>query len=523
LNRVRKLYVEEAHIPITRNPENPAQYEFLVAREPFPLFSGGVGAGKTTALIWRCIALSVSSPYFGDMSGNVGLMGRYSLKAFGKTTYPELIKWLPRSWIRKEWKSDGILELKNESVIHFTHFEDMEHLQSYNIGWCAIDQLEQVPEEVFSGIAFERLRLKFFNRFDWTNGNKVPVQPPVAIPVHSVFSTCNPKRGWVYDLYVRNALKLISPDQDIRAQYKPAFRMITVSTDANAMFLPNQYIAHQKTNMSSREYSRRVLGKWDAFEGQVYEDFSDDFVLEKRYIPHPSWKIYIGLDHGGTGTAPKNNTTNITAAVFVAVEERPGEWPKIHVFDELYLKSSTIEETVAEIDHKLKAIATMQKLNYPDVMGIGDHPKVYAWRCDPSMNRRSGDTVETIMEAYMRHASDRGFNMPLAPGDNEVESGIHKIAWMFRKGMVDICPHCVNFIAEHHGYEYGENEKPKRGQADHTCDDFRYLCSAIPLWWKNFQIKPKETIVDQHMRHLRELEQGGTRLDRVGERSYVSG
>ncbi len=518
-SRTHPLYIEEAsRIPVMRNPENPAQYEFLTAKEPFVLFSGGVGAGKTAAFCWRAIALSVTTPYFGDMSGNVGLLGRYSLTSFYKTTYPELKKWLPASWIRKWYAKDGIIELRNESIIHFTHFDDMEHLHSYNIGWAGIDQLEQVPEEVFTGIALERIRMKYFNRYMYVgrNGQKIPLNPPVALPVHTVFATCNPKRGWVYDVFVRNAEYRKSPDPDIQAKFNPSFRLISVSTGANAMFLPEQYIDNQKANMSEREYRRRVLGTWDAFEGQVYEDFSDDFVLKKRLIPRPEWKLYIGIDHGGTGTAPKSNANNITAVVFVAIEERPGDWPKIHVFDELYLPSSTIEETVEAIDHRLRAIMTAQRIHYPEECKevVAEHPKITAWRCDPSMNRRSGDTVETIMEAYMRHASDRGFTMPLAPGDNELESGIHKIAWMFRRKLVDICPHCANFISEHHNYEFGENEKPKRGQADHECDAFRYTCSAIPLWWKNFQIKPKETVVDMHLRKLREQQNGGTRLDR---------
>ena len=40
---------------------------------------------------------------------------------------------------------------------------------------------------------------------------------------------------------------------------------------------------------------------WDIFEGQVYCDFKDELILEKKLIPHPSWDVYVGIDHGGTG------------------------------------------------------------------------------------------------------------------------------------------------------------------------------------------------------------------------------
>ena len=68
--------------------------------------------------------------------------------------------------IRKHYRIDGILELINGSVLHFTHFDSMEHLQSYNIGFAAIDQMEQTDWEVFKSIGYERTRLKTLARYD---------------------------------------------------------------------------------------------------------------------------------------------------------------------------------------------------------------------------------------------------------------------------------------------------------------------------------------------------------------------
>lgn len=466
--------------------------EFLTATEPFPLFSGGVGAGKTAAFCWRAIALSVSTPYFGDLSGNTGLMGRYSMTSFMKTTYPELMKWLPRSWIRKYHKKDGILELKNESVIHFTHFDDMEHLHSYNIGWAGIDQLEQVPEEVFKGVGYERIRLTALNRFD-QNGR--PVDPPAQLAYQTLFATCNPKRGWVYDKFVLNEEYRKSSVPKIREKYNPSYRLISVATYENQKFLPSGYISRQKADMSQREYNRRIEGHWDAFEGKIYDDFGTHLILDQNMVPHPSWPIHIGIDHGGAGQVPSNRANNISAVSFFAVKERPGELPIIHVFAELDLPASTIEENVAAIDNKLKGIATAMKMHYnaEECSRISDRPPVRAWRCDPSMNRKNGDTPETIMETYMRHAADRGLNMPLAIGDNSIDTGLQKITWLFRKGLVAVNPGCSFFINSHNTYEYGINEQPAKGQDDHHCDGFRYNLSSLPLWVKNMKMpaKPK--------------------------------
>lgn len=506
----QKLYLEDAAIRITRNPDNQQQIEFLKATEPFVLFSGGVGAGKTAAFVWRAIALSSDSSFFGDMSGNVGLMGRYSMTSFMNTTYREVIKWLPRSWVRKYYKKDGMLELKNESVIHFTHFDTMEHLHSYNVGWVGIDQFEQVPEEVFKGLAYERIRLTALNQFD-SNGR--PLDPPAHLDYQTVFATCNPKRGWVYDLFVKNEEFRKAQDDRVRARYNPNYRLISVTTHENQRFLPTGYTQRQRTDMSEREYRRRVMGEWDAFEGQVYEDFNDDLVLEENRIPHPSWKFYVGIDHGGTGSVPANRSINITSVVFAAVKERKGDWPLIHVFDELTLQSSTIEETVEAIDNKLKGIATAMRMHYPreSTDKIGERIPVTAWRCDPSMNRRTGGaekaTVETTAEAYMRHAALRGFNMPLAMGDNSVNSGIQKVSWLFRKGLIIVNPSCSDFITAHQTYEYGNNEQPAKGQFDHPCDAGRYMLSAVPFWWSDFRLPDdNETIVDKELRRLKQKE-----------------
>ena len=504
ISKTRKLYLEEAAIRITKNPDNAKQLEFLTCKVPFPLFSGGVGAGKTAAFCWRAIALSTDSSYFGDMSGNVGLLGRYSMTSFKKTTYIELMNWLPRSWIRRYHEKDQILELRNESVIHFTHLDEAEHLHSYNLGWAGIDQLEQIPEEVFKYIAYERIRL---TRLDRRDAFGRPVDPPVNLDYQTVFGTCNPKRGWVYDRFIKNEMYKNSPDKKTRKLYNPNYYVINVQTDENARFLPESYLERQKSDLSKREYNRRVLGMWDAFEGQVYTDFSDDLILPQNKAPRPDWKLYVSIDHGGTGAAPSNKSTNMTNVLFMSVKERPGEWPIIHMHDELVLASSTIEQTVARIDDKLKAIATQMRMHYNELCTmIGEHPRVSAWRCDPSMNRRSGDTVETVAEAYMRHAMVRGFQMPLAPGDNSLDSGIEKVSWLFRKKLVLVNPRCRDFAEAHRTYEYGKNDRPAKNQNDHSPDNFRYICSAIPLWWGDFALPTdSESIAAKHIRHLEEM------------------
>ncbi len=505
----RNLELDEL-IKIKLPPFNENQWKFVTSTTPFGCYNGGFGSGKTTALVWKVEVLCIDTPnIFGNLAGNVGLMGRYSITDFEKTTLIELLKWLPRQWIRKHYIKDGKIELWNESIIMYTHFDDVEHIKSLgiNIGFAAIDQMEQVKREVFDEIAYERIRLTTLNRYNYTKDGKIPIEPPVPLNYQMVFGTSNPKRGWVHDKFAKNEDYRTSKDPEIQKLYNPDYQLINSSTYENEKNLPPQYIARQKRDKSKREFARSVLGLWDAFEGQIYEDFTDDLINDKNIVPAPWWNIYVGLDHGGTGSPGNNYANNVTYICFGVEEYRENKPPMILIYDELFLPSSTIEETVIAIDEKLKSHKTAQLIYYPTYFQqFGDqaetpHPKVNAWRCDPTMNRNRSDADESIMECYMRFAMMHGFEMPLANGDSKIAAGIQKVSWLFRKKLMRVNPRCKWFIETHKSYEYGLNEKPADKQDDHPCDAGRFMLSACPVWTAVFDIpEVEESIIQKDMR-----------------------
>lgn len=476
---------------------NPHQLAFVTSRAKFSLGAGGYGSGKTTALVIRCIAFCIDTPWFGDLAGNRVFLGREKEKDLITTTLKDLMLYLPRNWIRKQYKKDGIIVLNNDSEIWYKHLSGYEHLQSMNVGHAFIDQAEQVKWEVFRALATDRTRMTTLRRFD---DNGLPVQPPVPFTMNGVSLVCNPRRTWLYPKFVLNEeyAKAVN-DPEARALYNPRYKLFDIPVIGNVAHLPSDYIEAQRKDKSDADFERDVLGSWSKFEGQIYVDFTDDLVLSENRVPHPDWPIYIGIDHGGTGTTDQRKSINITAVVFFALEHRTNGWDKVHIFDELYLPGSTIEETVAEIDTKLK----MLKLQRESVYGMsntfnGIRENVAAWRCDPSMRRKSGDTTESLIDAYIRHSSLRGMPMPICPGDNDIATAIHRVSWMFRKKLVDVCPKCKNLISELRSWEYGNNEKPAAHQADHAINAFQYGASAVPMWHQRFDIHDgKKTLVQK--------------------------
>jgi len=519
-----EIYAEDAPI-FAELTLNPKQGEFVVDKTPFLLASGGKGGGKTVALAAKTIALLTNSELFGDMSGNVGCIGRYREQDLINTTMREMWNWFPQSWIRKQNRDEGWLELYNESVLFTMHFSNLSNIVSLNAGFVAADQIEEVPLEIFDELAYNRIRLKTMKRY--RSGTQTLIKPKFSdvepydcvstdpeelaavLNFQTIFGVANPRPSTLYQRFYKNEEYRKSDDPELHALYNPNYKFMEIPTTENAKHLPPDYISRQKHDKTARQYARDVLGQPNAFEGVIHTDFTDDLINDTNIYPHPSWKMYVGIDHGGSGFTNAGQTINITGVVFKAVEPRAGAFDMVHTIDELYLAGATIEETVAAIDTKLQAIQTGVAAAYHiDKHKLDYRFPVEAWRCDPSMAKRYGDSSETIMERYMRFAEMRGLDMPLAPGDNDVDGGIEKINWLHRNKLERVNPKCINYISEHRAYEYGDNEKPKSQQADHEITANRYICSALPFWFQEYEMpRPQKSrmqeAIDRHQKSTR--------------------
>ncbi len=514
---------------------NDTQREFIQNKSKYSCMSGGVGSGKTTALVWRMLMLMTSSPYFGDMNGNIGIVGRLQMSDLEKTTMKEFWRWLPRGWLKHWWKKDNIIELWNESILHLSHFDSIEHLQSYNVGFVAVDQMEQISWDVWKALAYERTRNKVLTRYDDKGIRVVPTFDDkgdclsedsevlaTVLQYQPSFGVCNPRPCWVYDKFVKNDMYMKSPIEEVQKLYNNKYYLITSSTIENLRNLPEDYIDNQRRDKSDKEFRRSVLGLWDAFEGQIYEDFADDLILENDYVPAPWWKLYVGIDHGGSGATDAKQSVNITSITFIAEEKREGMWSRIHVFDELYLPSNTIEENVAAIYNKLSALAVKMRIHYgyKACEHFRNLPKVEGWRGGHDMNRRRGDSDESVMETYMRHASMMGMDMPLTVGETDIQQRIHKMAWFMRKKLIDFNPSCINAIEAHRNYTYGKDEKPQEGQNDHPCESTAYATSAVSMWWMDFTLpKHGESLVEKELRKAKSGNDTG--YDPIYGRNYA--
>ncbi len=438
------------------------QRSFATSRSRFPLSLGGMGSGKSLSLIMRCLFLMTETPYFGNMAGNVGLLGRDTLKNLKRTTMADFFEFCPPDLIAHWDKQEGFVDLKNGSRLYFVHFEVQNDFRSMNLGFAAFDQIEDIPEKVWDEVSTHRLR-RTEGRLE---GN--------PIEFHTAFGVANPCSNWVSQVWQANELLLSSKDEESRKLYDPDYLVVHSSVEDNREHLPPDFIPNmqKKYAKTPKKAAMFMAGEWGALEGSTYDSWSDSLILEENIVPSTELDVVLGLDHGGS--APK-------AMVWVAIESLLNGRSMLHVYDELYERGCGTAEFITKVDEKLQWHAQQRNLN---------RIRESILRCvhDPSMSQtldykktELGKRKITILDTYNQHVLDRGFILPFVPGNNDIDVGTDKVNWIFANSLVKVNPKCVNFIREHKGLlnDPDKDGKPKDGQDDHLCTAFRYLVTTL--------------------------------------------
>jgi len=221
----------------------PSQELFWEAQDRFILFSGGIGCGKSMIMLMRVIfeCMSQDNNYF--------LVGRTSYGEIHDVLIKEFMEICHDSWIKEYRKTPHpsvVLHTFNgkTSEIIFRNLDGLSkgELLGLNLGGFAIDQAEDVPEEIFL-VLKGRLRR--------------------ANTKHRVFMTSNPKLSWLYRAFKQE------PEDN--------YRLIEGSTMENKINLPPEYIADLEKYPPSwrRQY---VEGIWDE------SLLSDNIVFAREYI-----------------------------------------------------------------------------------------------------------------------------------------------------------------------------------------------------------------------------------------------
>ena len=290
---IREHQLKRGFFPTDRQQEI---YQAL-ASTPFPGlavvgYGGAMGGGKTRAIVE--LAIDAALTY----RGNNVLVARQHFTDLSTTTMKEFLKVCPEQYIRRQQMTptplvvlgDKQSESSDCSTVNFRHLTEWSGLGSQEYGAVLIDEAAEVSEQA-ARMLLTRLRL--------------PAQPQRWFVAAS-----NPWPGWFERWFARRELdEAALAEADGRIVYIPA-------RIPDNPHLPEHYAAQQRALQPGEWVNRFIEGRFDAFDGQIYQHF--DPARHLWDAPLPSFARYIGgLDFGGQ--SPRDH---YTAGVVAGLTDR---------------------------------------------------------------------------------------------------------------------------------------------------------------------------------------------------------
>ena len=245
-------------------------------------YGGAMGGGKTRAVAELAIDTALSFP------GTNILVARQHYSNLQTTTMREFFDCLPQRLVVERHRSspqwvairDAAWPRGERSTIHFRHLTEWSGLGSEQYGAVFIDEAGEVAEEA-AQMLLTRLRH--------------PAQPQRWFVAAS-----NPWPGWFERWFTRREL-----DEESLAAAGGRIVFIPAKVDDNP-HLPAHYAEQQRALQPGEWVDRFIDGRFDAFDGQIYQHF--DASRHCWDAPLPPFARYIGgLDFGGQ--SPRDHYT----------------------------------------------------------------------------------------------------------------------------------------------------------------------------------------------------------------------
>ena len=447
----------------------PKQAEFLrLAQDPagpkYIMYAGGVGSGKT--LIGCITILTLAVQYPGDY-----LVCRLFNPELKITTYKTFLDICPPELILENRVADQIVKIrsaggKSSSVI-FRGLEEPNKHRSLNLNAAYIDEASQTSEAAF-----------------------VLLQSRLRGPhIRKILMTTNPNgHSWLYKLFVKKDL----PTEAAKRQ----FYCITAPSTENK-HLPEGYVQSMLDTYSADRIQREILGSWDAFQGQIFSDFSRNTHVVKPFVIPPEWTRFVGMDHG---------FRNPACALWCAVDYDG----TIYVYREWYHSEHEVKEIVLG----------SQRLGTKGLIEANGRDKIEGIWIDPSTRANRGK--ESDWDTYLDYIPS---TWSLIPANNDVTASIDRIKTLLKpsprtgKPQLFIFDSCVNLIEEIGQYRWAElmpgqeskqnlKEEPVK-KDDHSVDALRYAIMSRPeapkIEDKSRQKREEATLMGSIARELHNL------------------
>lgn len=198
-----------------------------------------------------------------------------------------------------------------------------------------------------------------------------------------------------------------------------------------------EYIKQAETTYTGVFYKRNVLGQWALAEGVVYDNFTDECIVEK--LPEEFDEIYVGVDHGVTHPA---------TFIMIGVKDR-----EVYVIKEFCQSNRTNSELADEF------------INFIDGYSV------------------DGITVDSAAASLILEFNKRGIYT--TDCNKEVVDGITLVTQLIGENRLFVHKNCKNLIKEFYTYSWDDKKSISQGKDvviklnDDCCDALRYACKTF--------------------------------------------
>ena len=259
------------------------------------LYGGAAGGGKSYAICWDAFLRLMKYP------GTHAYLFRRTYPELEKTLVKTMLSIVPKE-LGKYTVSTHELKFPNGSMAHFCHLnnegEGLLKYQGAEIHWLYFDELTHFTKGMYD---YLRTRLRAEKKLGIVPCVRSASNPggPGHAWVKARFVDATDCGRRIREMTVRS--EVLGSIETRRIQYIPAQAM-------DNPYITSDYIIElEQKPRALRE--ALLLGKWDAFDGQAFPEFTDDsnhyedgrytHVIRPFAIPY-HWPRYVSFDHGYT-------------------------------------------------------------------------------------------------------------------------------------------------------------------------------------------------------------------------------
>jgi hypothetical protein len=355
--------------------------------------------------------------------GSNGLIARDTYPNLNDTIRKEFFKWCPDGWIkRKPTKDDNTCILKNGTTINFRYLAQKgkslsDGTTQINVlgatyDWAIVDQIES-PAIVQKDMDDLLGRLRGNTAYTGED-HTMPSTGPRWLVL-----TCNPTGNWFYKEVVLPLLNwrkrgVVSESLmvDPRTQL-PMVDLFEGSTYTNADVLAPDFIVGLEAKYRGQMRERYIMGRWAAFEGLVYPEFSEeihtvprgkllDYLTEIAQINHVVLRSFECYDFG---------LASPSCYLFGLIDH----FGRVLVIDGFHRREFAWDLQGPEI----KRIRN----KYAALVDLVDAPIV----ADPDIFKRKTVAGHKITTDSIAKLFRSRFDLKFKPGDNDIENGIARV------------------------------------------------------------------------------------------------